>query len=142
MAEIKKTPPSGASNKKIIDKKPVKKPAQNASHNEAGKETGNFAVIETGGKQYLVKSGDKIKVEKLAKPAKGNTINFDKVLLTVKGDDVKIGKPYLAGAKIKAEWVAEKRAKKITNIKYKSKTRQSTKKGHRQTYTEVLIADF
>lgn len=104
--------------------------------------TAGFAVIETGGKQYLVRPGDKIKVEKLEKPEKGTVLNFDKVLLLVKGDDVKIGKPYLVGVKIKGEWQAEKRAKKITMVRYKSKTRRYRKQGHRQTYTEVIISDF
>jgi len=101
-----------------------------------------FAVIETGGKQYLVRAGDKIKTEKLAKPEKGNVLTFDKVLLVADGDNVKIGNPYLEGVKIKGEWLAEKRAKKITNIRYKSKTRRYRKKGHRQRYTEVIISGF
>ncbi len=101
-----------------------------------------LAVIETGGKQYLVRPGEKIRIEKIEKPAKGTTITFDQILLVAKGDDVKIGTPYVSAAKIKAEWVAEKRAKKVITVKYKSKTRQSTKKGHRQIYTEVIISDF
>jgi large subunit ribosomal protein L21 len=101
-----------------------------------------FAVIETGGKQYLVRPGDRIKVEKLEKPKRGSAFNFDKVLLLCKGKDVKIGAPYVKGAKIKAQWLAEKRAKKITIVRYKSKTRQSRKKGHRQVYTEAAICDF
>ncbi|GAG06599.1 unnamed protein product [marine sediment metagenome] len=101
-----------------------------------------FAVIETGGKQYLVKPKDKLKIEKIEKPTKGNVFNFEKVLLMANGDDIKIGVPYLDSAKIKAEWLAEKRAKKITNVRYKSKTRQSRKKGQRQIYTEILISDF
>ncbi len=104
--------------------------------------TSSFAIIEAGGKQYLVRPGDKVKVEKIEKPKKGTAISFDKVLLLTKGDDVKIGTPYLKTVKIKAEWLKEGRAKKITNVKYKSKTRQSTKKGHRQIYTEVAIGDF
>jgi len=106
------------------------------------KKEDNFAVIETGGKQYIVKPGDKIKIEKIEKPLKGNAISFDKVLLLTKGEDVKIGDPYIKGVKVKAEYLEEKRAKKVIILKYKSKTRQSTKKGHRQPYTEVLIGDF
>ncbi|MFH1979394.1 MAG: 50S ribosomal protein L21 [Patescibacteria group bacterium] len=114
------------------EKKITKKPAENKK----------FAVIETGGKQYLVEPGDKLKVEKIEKPEKGNGLVFDKVLLTIDGDDVKIGTPYLTGAKIKAEWQAEKKARKIMNMRYKSKTRQSVRRGHRQIYTEILISDF
>ncbi|PIS13740.1 MAG: 50S ribosomal protein L21 [Candidatus Tagabacteria bacterium CG09_land_8_20_14_0_10_41_14] len=113
-----------------IKKKTIKKPSI------------SLAVIETGGKQYLVKPGDKIKVEKIEKPKRGNVVNFDKALLLVKGAVVEIGTPFLSGVKIKGEWQAEKRAKKITNVRYKSKTRRSRKKGHRQIYTEVIIADF
>lgn len=119
--------------KTVVSKKALIKKAPSAD---------NFAVIETGGKQYLVRTGEKLKIEKIKKPAKGSIVSFDKVLLVVKGDDVKIGTPYVSGARIKGKWLAEKRAKKITIVRYKSKTRQSRKKGHRQAYTEVLISDF
>lgn len=102
----------------------------------------NFAIIETGGKQYIVQSGDKIRVEKIEKPAKGNTIVFDSVLLISKNGKLAIGEPYVEGAKVKAEWLDEIRDRKIKNVKYKSKTRQYRRQGHRQTYTEVLIGDF
>lgn len=102
----------------------------------------NFAVIETGGKQYLVTPGQKIKTEKLESPKSGLSIIFDKVLLLSKGGEVKIGNPYVSGVKIPAEKQGEKRGKKITNVRYKSKTRHSRKQGHRQTYTEVIISDF
>ncbi|MDD5032631.1 MAG: 50S ribosomal protein L21 [Candidatus Pacebacteria bacterium] len=102
----------------------------------------NFAVIETGGKQYLVTPGQKIKIEKLKKQEEGSSIVFDKVLLLSKASSVKIGNPYLSGIKIPAEWQGEKRGKKITNVRYKSKTRRSRKQGHRQTYTEAVISDF
>lgn len=122
-------------------KKTVKKTAPKKETASPADRQG-FAVIETGGKQYLVRPGDKVRVEKLGKPQKGTTVVFDKVLLVVEGGEVKIGTPYLKGAKIKAEWLKDGRNKKITNVKYKSKTRQGTKKGHRQIYTEVLIGDF
>lgn len=129
-----------AETKEKTTKKTVKKTTKTIKKT-APKKTG-FAVIETGGKQYLVRTGDKIKIEKIEKPKKGTAISFDKVLLLVRGDDVKLGTPYLKTSKVKAEWLKEGRAKKITNVKYKSKTRQSTKKGHRQTYTEIIIGDF
>lgn len=100
-----------------------------------------LVVIETGGKQYLVKPNSKIRVEKLpAAPAE--KIEFDKVLLTAKGDTVKIGAPYLDGIKIKAEKIADVRGKKIDIMRYKSKTRRARRQGHRQTYSEVVISDF
>ncbi|MFC1756822.1 50S ribosomal protein L21 [Patescibacteria group bacterium] len=102
----------------------------------------SFAVIETGGKQYLVRKGDRLKIEKIEKPGRGSIFSFDKVLLLSKEKDVKIGTPYIAGAKVKAQWISEGKAKKVTNIKFKSKTRESTKSGHKQPYTEVLISDF
>src|SRR3989338_5170939 len=101
-----------------------------------------FAVIETGEKQYLVKTGDKIKVERLEKPAKGDGVKFDKVLLLINGEKIEIGNPYVKGAKIEGKLLKEGRYKKITHLRYHSKTRYSKKKGHRQIYSEVVIGDF
>lgn len=101
-----------------------------------------FAVIETGGKQYLVKPGDKIKVERLEKPAKGDVISFDKILLLADGDKLKMGNPYVDGVKIPGKLLGEKKGKKITHLRYHSKTRYSKKKGHRQIYSEVQIGEF
>jgi large subunit ribosomal protein L21 len=101
-----------------------------------------LAVIETGGKQYLIEPGRKLKIEKINKPKQGNTIVFDKVLLLLKDNDVKIGAPYVKGAGIKAKYLGEEKGKKITILRYKSKTRRKRKKGHRQVYSEVVILDF
>ncbi len=92
-----------------------------------------IAVIETGGKQYLVAEGQKIQVEK--KPV------FDKVLLLVDGDKVEIGRPYL-NKKITAELLGEKRLDKVTTFKYHSKTRYRKKKGHRQELSVIKILKF
>lgn len=97
-----------------------------------------IAVIETGGKQYLVSEGQKIQVEKLQHKA-GDKFDFDKVLLLADGDKIEIGKPYLVGKKISAELLEEKRLPKITIFKYHSKTRYRRKKGHRQTVAMVKI---
>lgn len=97
-----------------------------------------IAVIETGGKQYLVSEGQKIQVEKLPQKA-GEKFNFDKVLLLSEDDKIEIGKPYLAGKKISAELLEEKRLPKITIFKYHSKTRYRRKKGHRQQVSMVKI---
>lgn len=123
--------------KKVVKKKVAAKTVKKAKEN-----SNDFAVIETGGKQYLVRSGDRLKVEKLKKPEKGTDVVFEKVLLSVKNDDVKIGNPYIKSAEVKAVWSGEKKGKKITMAKYKSKTRRLRKKGHTQTYTEVVIGDF
>ena len=101
--------------------------------------TMNFAVIQTGGKQYIVKPGQQLRVEKIEKPKRGKTITFDKVLLRAGEKKVEIGTPFVKGAKVTAEWVEEGRAKKVTILRYHSKTRYRKKKGHRQPYTKVLI---
>ncbi len=100
--------------------------------------SGRFYIIETGGKQYLVSPGQKIKVEKL-NAEEGMAVVFDKVLLAADGDKVEIGKPYLDGARVEAEVTENGRAKKVIVFKYKSKTRLRKKRGHRQHYTEVKI---
>jgi len=97
-----------------------------------------FAVIKTGGKQYLVSPGDKIKIEKIDK-AEGKEITFDQVLLLQKGKAIKIGTPLVKGAKVKAKVLKQDRAKKIIIFKYKAKKRYQKKMGHRQPYTEVEI---
>ena len=101
-----------------------------------------FAVIETGGKQYLIKEGDIIKIERLKKPDENGLLNFDKVLLYVEGGEIKIGKPYLTGLEIKADWLKEAKAKKIKILRYHSKTRRRRKKGHKQIYTQIKIKEI
>ena len=98
-----------------------------------------FSIIETGGKQYKVKEGDKIKVEKLDGEA-GAEVIFDKVLLKVSDEDkVEIGQPYPKDVKVIGEITNQGRNKKLIVYKYKPKKRERTKKGHRQMFTEVLI---
>lgn len=95
----------------------------------------DFAIIQTGGKQYKVSAGQKLKVEKL--PATGNTISFDALLRSI-GGNVEIGAPTLTTG-IEAKFVRDVRGEKRIIFKYHSKTRQRRKKGHRQDYTEVEI---
>lgn len=97
-----------------------------------------IAVIETGGKQYKVASGQKLKIEKLNAQAGDNFI-FDKILLTTDGEDIKIGTPYVEGAKIEGKVLKQGREKKKIVFRYHSKTRYRKKKGHRQDFTEVEI---
>ncbi len=97
-----------------------------------------FAVIKTGGKQYLVSPGDKIKIEKIDK-AEGKEVTFGQVLLLQKGKAIKIGTPLVKGAKVKARVLKQDRAKKVIIFKYKAKKRYQKKMGHRQPYTEVEI---
>ena len=96
-----------------------------------------FAVIKTGGKQYKVAEKDKLKVEKL-KAEKGQTIEFDQVLLYVDGDKVELGKPALK-KKVTAKVLTQNKAKKVRVEKYKPKVRYHKVYGHRQPYTEVQI---
>jgi len=98
-----------------------------------------FTVIRTGGKQYLVSPGDKIKIEKI-EAEEGKNVVFDEVLLKI--DDkgaIKIGNPLVKGAKVKAKVIKQGKAKKVIVFKYKAKKRYQKKKGHRQPYTEVEI---
>ncbi len=97
-----------------------------------------FAVIETGGKQYRVAAGDKLKVEKLS-AKDGESFSFDKVLLSADGESVEIGTPFVQGAKVEARILRQARDKKKIIFKYHSKTRFRKKKGHRQPFTEVEI---
>lgn len=97
-----------------------------------------IAVIKTGGKQYLVKPGDKLKVEKLDKK-EGETIVFSDVLLVEKSKKISIGTPVVKEAKVEAKILSHGRGDKIIVFKYKPKTRYARKIGHRQPYTEIEI---
>ncbi|MDD5318535.1 MAG: 50S ribosomal protein L21 [Candidatus Pacebacteria bacterium] len=100
-----------------------------------------FAVIQTGGKQYRVKVGDTLKVEKLDGDfTKGDKIVFDKVLMVDNGKDTTIGTPTISGASVEATFESLGRAKKIDVIKYKQKSRYFKKNGHRQPFVEVKIS--
>ncbi len=98
----------------------------------------SFAIIETGGKQYKVAPGQKLKVERLEVKA-GEKFLFDKVLLHINGTDVKIGMPHVSLATVEAKVLREGRERKKIIFKYHSKTRQRRTKGHRQYFTEVEI---
>lgn len=97
-----------------------------------------YAIIETGGKQYVVEAGDKIKVEKLD-VKEGDKVTFDKVLF-VSGDEPQVGAPFVDGAKVEAKVLAQGKAKKVVVYKYKSKKNERKKNGHRQPYTLVEIS--
>ncbi len=100
-----------------------------------------FAVIETGGKQYKVTVGDTLKIEKLAGDfTMGDKVTFDKVLLVDNGKDTTIGEPYIAGAKVEAIYQKAGRNKTIKVVKFKQKSRYLKSNGHRQMYAEVKIS--
>ena len=97
-----------------------------------------FAIIETGGKQYLVKKGEKLQVEKLAGEA-GQTLKFEKVLFTSDGKTFQLGKPYVSGASVEAEVLKQGKGRKVEVLKYKAKSKYRRKIGHRQHFTEIQI---
>ncbi len=98
-----------------------------------------LAVIKTGGKQYIVSPGDKIKVEKL-NVEEGKEVIFLEVLLLEKNKKIQIGNPLVKDVKVIGKVLKQDRAKKIIVFRYKSKTRHKTKKSHRQAFTEVEIS--
>lgn len=97
-----------------------------------------YAVVETGGKQYKVSEGDTLCVERLA-AAEGEKVVLDKVLLFSDGENVKIGTPYIEGAKVEAEVVENGKGEKIVIFKFKSKKDYRKKQGHRQPYSMLKI---
>lgn len=97
-----------------------------------------LAVIKTGGKQYAVSPGEKIKIEKIGKK-EGAEFNFDKVLLVEKNKKVEIGQPTVKGAKVSAKVLSHGKGDKVIAFKHKAKKRYKLKKGHRQPFTEVEI---
>ena len=101
---------------------------------------GMFAVIETGSKQYMVKVGDRIRVEKLPYEV-GSNIELDRVLL-VGGESVKVGSPVVEGAKVVAKVISHGRGRKIIGMKFKRRKNYRRKWGHRQWYTELEIVDI
>ncbi len=97
-----------------------------------------LAIIKTGGKQYKVAVGDKIKVEKLEGET-GTGVVFSEVLFLGDEKDVKIGTPFLEGAKVEGKIIETSKQKKVVGMKFKAKKRYRVKFGHRQTMTEVEI---
>ncbi len=108
--------------------------------------TEEFAVIQTGGKQYKVSEGSLVYIEKIIgkenEYQKGDKLSFDKVLLVDDGKDTTIGTPYIAGAKVDAEIVEIGRARKILVVKYKQKSRYLRRNGHRQPFFKVKITSI
>ncbi|MGD2075773.1 MAG: 50S ribosomal protein L21 [Gammaproteobacteria bacterium] len=97
-----------------------------------------YAVIVTGGKQYRVSEGDKLRVEKLD-VAEGDSVEIDKVLMVVDGDDIRVGSPVLDGGKVTAQVKAHGRGDKVEIIKFRRRKHHMKRQGHRQGYTELEI---
>jgi len=97
-----------------------------------------YAIVETGGKQYKVAEGDTIVVERLDAP-EGSQIELDRVLLVAGEDGVKVGTPFVEGAKVVANVVEHGKGKKILVFKYKAKKNYRRRRGHRQPFTKLAI---
>ena len=100
-----------------------------------------YAVIRTGGKQYTVRPGESLDVEKLEGEV-GARIELQDVLMVADGDDVKVGAPTVDGARVVAEIVEHGKHKKVTVFKYKSKIRYRKRTGHRQQFTRLRVTDI
>ena len=97
-----------------------------------------YAVFQSGGKQHRVSEGQVVRLEKL-ELATGATVEFDSVLMVVNGEDVKIGAPVVAGAKVVAEVVAQGRGDKVKIDQFRRRKHSRKQQGHRQWFTEVKI---
>ncbi len=97
-----------------------------------------YAIIESGGKQYRIAEGEKVRVEKLSGSA-DDQITLGGVLLVHDGERTLVGNPYVEGASVTGKIVAQGRARKVTIFKYKRRKDTKKKKGHRQPFTEVVI---
>lgn len=100
-----------------------------------------YAIIKTGGKQYRVKEGQRIKLESLAADP-GSNVDFEDVLMIVNGENHKVGTPFLDGAKVTAEVIQHGRHRKVEILKFKRRKHHMKRIGHRQNFTEVKITDI
>lgn len=100
-----------------------------------------YAVIKTGGKQYRVSSGDKLKIERLAADV-GSEVTFDQVLMVGGDGNMKVGAPLLSGASVKATVLAQGRGDKVRIFKMRRRKHYRKSQGHRQHYTEVQISNI
>ncbi len=96
------------------------------------------AVIKTGGKQYIVKPGDVIDIEKISGET-GDTVNFEEVLLVANDDSTQVGKPFIDNAKVEGKILSQKKGNKIIVFKFKRRKGYRRKAGHRQKLTSVEI---
>lgn len=97
-----------------------------------------YAIVRTGGKQYQVSQGERLRVEKLAGEI-GDSIDIEDVLMVVDGEEVKLGRPVVDGAKVSAKIVEQGKAKKVLVYKKKKRKGYEVKNGHRQTFTALEI---
>ena len=100
-----------------------------------------YAIVETGGKQYTVRPGDTLRVEKLPH-ADEDVLELDRVLLVSRDGAVKVGQPLVEGARVRAEVLGDGKSRKIIVLRYKPKVRYKRKTGHRQQYTQLRITEI
>lgn len=100
-----------------------------------------YAVIESGGKQHRVTTGEVLRLEKI-EASTGDKVDFDKVLLVGQGADVQIGTPYVEAGKVTAEVISHGRGDKVTIIKFRRRKHYRKQQGHRQWFTEVKITSI
>ena len=100
-----------------------------------------FAVINTGGKQYRVSEGTVLRIEKLDADA-GSTVEFGEVLLVGQGDNIKVGRPLVSGAKVTATIQSHGQADKVRIVKFRRRKHYLRQKTHRQAFTEVKVTDI
>ncbi len=118
-------------------------PKKTAKTEKTAPDSGEFAVIATGGKQYKVSVGETLNIEKIKGEFKeGDKITFDQVLLVDDGSNTTIGTPFIDGAKVLATLTEIGRAAKVNVVKYKQKSRYFKKSGHRQPFFKVKITDL
>ena len=100
-----------------------------------------YAVIETGGKQYRVSQGEKLKIE-LLPVSEGEDINFDKILMVAQNTQVSVGKPYVEKARVDAKVLRHGRGDKIRIVKMRRRKNSRRVNGHRQHFTEIQITNI
>jgi large subunit ribosomal protein L21 len=100
-----------------------------------------YAVFKTGGKQYRVGTGDRLRVEKVAGNV-GDAVTFDEVLLVQGGDAIKLGRPLVGGAKVEAKIVGQELGPKVIIFKFRRRKNYRRKTGHRQPYTALEITNI
>lgn len=125
--------------KKATAPKAAVKTAEKKVKTEKAPMREDFAIIETGGKQYIVSIGDVLEVELLGEHEAGDKIEFDKVLMSDDGKSATLGTPYIKGAKVGATYMGLKKGPKVVILRYKAKSNRDRKVGHRQKYAQVKI---
>ncbi|PKL35676.1 MAG: 50S ribosomal protein L21 [Spirochaetae bacterium HGW-Spirochaetae-1] len=100
-----------------------------------------YAIVEIAGKQYKVEKDITIEVDKLDRQ-ENEDFDIDKVILFANGDDVQVGQPYLAGVKVKVQFIKNIKSKKVRGVKFKKRKNYTRTLGHRQNYSQLKIKDL